>query len=304
MDIGRIERAWSAGFFDGEGWAGTSGRGVFAQINQADPDGVPEVLLRFQRAVGVGRLGGPVLEEGKEPLYRWVVSSRADVMSAFEAIAPWLGEVKRNEFAETLGISGPASEWESVALDERTAWAAGLFDGEGWTGLEKHRSHKGRSVLAMAVTQASELAAPEVLVRLRDVLGGGHIYGPYRGARLPVYRWKQHVEGSIRASVVALSPYLNSRKRIQADNAIAVVDRQPKLGRGNPTWGAYKTHCVNGHEYATARIRPYRARKAGGTRRRNSKQCLACSREQAQARRDASGKIRSGAKPSSRSTRD
>src|SRR5437588_5783194 len=140
MDGDRLERAWAAGFFDGEGWAGTSGRGLFAQINQADPSGMPDVLGRFQRAVGVGRLGGPVLEQGKEPLYRWVASSRSDVTDAFAALAPWLGEVKRKEFEATLTIKGAASAWESAPMGERNAWAAGLFDGEGWTGLFEYSS--------------------------------------------------------------------------------------------------------------------------------------------------------------------
>jgi len=46
--------AWAAGFFDGEGWANRQRRGVNSRINQASLDGVPEVLMKFRRLVGVG----------------------------------------------------------------------------------------------------------------------------------------------------------------------------------------------------------------------------------------------------------
>ncbi|HKY52348.1 MAG TPA: hypothetical protein VJP45_13910, partial [Candidatus Limnocylindria bacterium] len=72
----RHELAWAAGFFDGEGWANRSGRGVQARINQGGDDGMPAVLLKFQRIVGVGRLKGPQIEAGKQDLYWWEATSR------------------------------------------------------------------------------------------------------------------------------------------------------------------------------------------------------------------------------------
>ena len=75
----RHELAWAAGFFDGEGWANRTVRGVQARINQADPDGVPAVLVKFQRIVGVGRIAGSEVKERKVDLYQWVVSSRAQI---------------------------------------------------------------------------------------------------------------------------------------------------------------------------------------------------------------------------------
>ena len=63
--------AWAAGFFDGEGWVNRKKRGVQSRINQAGLDGVPEVLVKFRRIVGVGRIKGPVIVEGRQPLYYW-----------------------------------------------------------------------------------------------------------------------------------------------------------------------------------------------------------------------------------------
>src|SRR5437867_13383764 len=105
----RFELAWAAGFFDGEGWAnavaqeGRKTKQPQARINQADPNGVPEVLLRFQRAVGgLGRIGGPYVMEGRDDLYWWQISSRADVELLHHLLLPWLGQVKLREFAVAL----------------------------------------------------------------------------------------------------------------------------------------------------------------------------------------------------------
>src|SRR5258705_9657713 len=108
----RHELAWAAGFFDGEGWANRSGRGVQARINQSDNAGMPDVLTRFQRVIGVGRVHGPVREEGRRDLYYWDATSRGDVETVAKAIWPCLGDVKRAEFASALGHV-PISEVEA-----------------------------------------------------------------------------------------------------------------------------------------------------------------------------------------------
>lgn len=97
----RTELAWAAGFWDGEGsaWrsqpAGRNTAQPCARINQSSTGGIPEVLIRFQRAVGLGTVKGPDIEEGKEPLYRWVASSRSDILTTFDVLLPWLGPVKQ-----------------------------------------------------------------------------------------------------------------------------------------------------------------------------------------------------------------
>src|SRR3989442_13381260 len=100
----RHDLAWAAGFFDGEGWASFQARACRAQINQADPHGIPEVLVKFQRIVGVGRITGPDVRDGKIDLYHWIVSSRADVARVADLIGPWLGPVKRAELERALGL--------------------------------------------------------------------------------------------------------------------------------------------------------------------------------------------------------
>jgi hypothetical protein len=86
------------------------------------------------------------------------------------------------------------------------------------------------------------------------------------------------------AAMHALAPRLGSVKTLQARRALRVVVGQAVLPRGRPEWGSHKTHCIHGHEYASARVRPYVSRGVG-TQRRENKQCLVCAREQARARR-------------------
>src|SRR3981081_4116025 len=138
----RHELAWAAGFFDGEGWANRSGRGVQSRINQAGPEGMPGVLLKFHRIVGVGRLKGPQLKEGKQDLYWWEATSHTDVAGVAELIGPWLCPTKRAQFARATDGSLPPEAWPGT-MSEEQAWAGGFFDAEGCTHLEKARSAGG-----------------------------------------------------------------------------------------------------------------------------------------------------------------
>jgi hypothetical protein len=286
----RHELAWAAGFFDGEGWANAVGqtgrrtRQPQAQINQSDNDAIPVALERFNRAVGVGRIGGPECKPGRMDRYWWIASSRSDVNRVAALLDPWLGDVKRREFDDAVGprqrdFSPPheSAEW--------IAWAAGLYDGEGCSCLLDHRTHAGYKVPELSVTQSSAEGEPEVLVRFRDVVNAGHIDGPIDQPKpwLPVYRWKCGALHDVRVVLETIWPWLGPIKRAQAQVMLKVLDGQPVLPRGNPAWGNRKTHCVNGHEYTAARIRPYVPRSAG-KQRRDSQQCLVCARDAARER--------------------
>lgn len=281
----RLERAWAAGFFDGEGWAAAvvqRGRRTaqpMAQINQGGPAGVPEVLVRFRNAVGVGTISGPEVEPGKEDLYRWTVSSRGDVTQTWRSIEPWLCSTKAGQLTTALGAAESCRERGTA--QEELAWAAGFFDGEGSTYLVPHRKHADRYYVESAITQLAAGPPCEELERFSAAVGGlGRIYGPYvqDGALELVFRWKAVADGIAAAVLRHIWTWLGTRKRRQAEAALSVVAAQQPLPRGNPAWGNRRTHCVHGHEYATARIRPFKPRK-GGTERRASKQCLACVRE-------------------------
>jgi len=288
----RYDLAWAAGFFDGEGWANAVGaegrrtRQPQARVNQADPNGVPAVLLRFQAALGgLGRIGGPYLHEGRQDLYSWYVSSRGDVEILHHLLVPWLGQVKLLEFGTALERAS-ASSRVCVATDEWRAWASGLYDGEGSTYLTNHRTHVGYRTAEARITQSSGGGAPEVLGRFLAVVGVGRVYGPYRQSvgNLDVYRWNASARADVETCLSTLWPSLGPVKRAQAEAVFAVTRSQAVLPRGREEWGRYKTHCINGHEYATARVRPY-ASRGRGIEPRDSHQCLQCAREQARERR-------------------
>jgi hypothetical protein len=281
----RHELAWAAGFFDGEGWtAKNKTRGVQSRINQSDDDGVPAVLVRFQRIVGRGRIHGPVREEGRQDLYYWDASSRGDVEAVANAFWPWLGDVKRGAFAVALG-GVPNSAHQTLSETELLAWAGGLYDGEGSASVSPHRTHVGHFSPEVAVTQ-SGTTRPRVLERLRDVVGCGRIYGPYtqEGATLSVFRWKAAALGDVEHSLYRLAPWIGPVKGEQARRVSRTLVEQGRLLRGNPAWGNRKTHCVNGHEYATGRIRPYVSRGRAVPQRENHS-CLVCLRDYVRERR-------------------
>jgi len=279
------ELAWAAGFFDGDGWAafvtqrGRRNGNPRAQINQSSVDGVPEALIRFREAVGVGRVLGPKIVEGREPLYWWVASSRGDVRTTGESIGPWLSSQKRAQFMRAVGLHVDRPPLSSFA------WAAGLFDAEGSTSLSDRSARAGYKAIESAVTQGGAVI-PEELVRFMDCVALGRVNGPYEqvGANEPVYRWRIHTIDEVRRMLHVLLPWLGEVKRRQAVRAIAIVDAQPALHRGRVEWGSHKTHCIHGHEYARGRIRPYVSRGVG-IQRRDNKQCLVCAREQARAKR-------------------
>jgi hypothetical protein len=232
--------AWAAGFFDGEGWANRKERGVQSRINQADPKGVPEVLLKFQRIVGVGRIKGPMTEEGKQPLYYWEATSRPDIGRVGELIGPWLCSVERIQFEATLGTSLATPAWPG-SRSEELAWAGGFFDGEGSTYLEKHRTHAGYCVPVLNVTQSSDAGIAPTLLRFRSAVGNrGRISGPRqdRPDQTPYRRWRAWARRDVELIVHQLSPFIGPVKRAQAIAAISVAHSQPDLPRGNPAFGA------------------------------------------------------------------
>ena len=283
------DSAWAAGFFDGEGWANRSGRGVQARINQASLDGTPEVLTKFQRIVGVGRIQGPLILEDRQPLYWWIATSKPDLTHVADLIAPWLCPVKRAEFERTLRVTLPSIAWPG-SMSEELAWAGGFFDGEGSTCLDKHRTHANFFVPVLDVPQAAaEGIAPE-LVRLQTAIGFGTISGirkskpPWK----PYRRWRVFTVDKVFRALHMLWPFIGSVKREQARRAMQVVLAQPDLVRGNPAFGvAGARFCLRGHDKCNARVRPFKGRGTNEEDPMNHlRQCMTCVREDARAKRN------------------
>jgi hypothetical protein len=282
--------AWAAGFFDGEGWANRKKRGVQARINQAGPNGIPEVLVKFQRIVGVGRIKGPVIVDGKQPLYYWEATSRADLMQVAERIGPWLCPVKRAEFERTLGGPVPSQIWPG-SMSEELAWAGGFFDGEGSTYLEKHRSHPGYFAARLHVTQSGWGGVAPELLRFKSAIGDiGRISGASKDKQnhKPYRRWRAYAEGEVQLGIHLLLPFIGRVKRQQALAVMGLIHSQACLPRGNPAFGiAGARYCLRGHDKWNARLRPFKGRGKNEEDPLNHlRQCLTCVREAARARRN------------------
>jgi hypothetical protein len=290
----RHELAWAAGFFDGEGWAAKNKtRGVQARINQAGPHGMPAVLLKFQQVVGVGRLKGPHVEEGRLDLYWWQVTSRPDVGHVADLIGPWLCPAKRAEFERALGRTLAPAIWPSAVVEE-LAWAGGYFDGEGSTYLEKHRTHANYCVPRLYVPQSSEVGIAPELIRLKSALVDiGTISGVRPGKRnwKPHRRWRVCRLAAVQLGLHLLWPFIGEVKRSQARLVMQVIHAQPDLPRGNPAFGvAGARYCLNGHDKWNARVRPFKGRgKNQEDPNLHLRQCLACLRIDARARRTRRG---------------
>jgi hypothetical protein len=247
---------------------------------------VPEVLTKFQRIVGVGRIKGPVIVEGKLPLYYWEATSRPDLNIVADLIGPWLCPIKRGEFERALERSLGQTVWPG-SMSEELAWAAGFFDGEGSTYLEKHRTRADHFYPVMYVPQTADIGTAPELLRFRAALGLGNISGVCRPKppRRPYRRWRAVTPAKVQLALHLLWPFIGDIKRAQARKTMQVIHRQPDLMRGNPAFGVAGTrYCLRGHDKWNARIRPYksRGRNNGPNDRR---QCLECLREDASRRR-------------------
>lgn len=122
------QRAWAAGFFDGEGcFSGVmrSGRSTVrpvATISQVDR----EVLDRF---CGIVACGGvyEMIGRWKNPrqrfFYVWRISARADFDHVVEVLWPWLGTIKREAALKVLQSAGLSQSGH--AESRRTRCCAG-----------------------------------------------------------------------------------------------------------------------------------------------------------------------------------
>lgn len=100
----RVALAWAAGFFDAEGCFSSTPRvGVCASITQTDR----EVLERFRRAVGIGKIYGPYRtphtdDYVRKPHYFFRAHGNERVQAILAMLWPWLGTTKRQQAIDRL----------------------------------------------------------------------------------------------------------------------------------------------------------------------------------------------------------
>lgn len=95
----REERAWAAGFFDGEGSTHVQLPYYLTVALGQSGDGGHDNLERFKRAVGVGVITGPYQGNlpGRQPRWYYAAKGQFDARQVLDALWPWLGDVKRRQ---------------------------------------------------------------------------------------------------------------------------------------------------------------------------------------------------------------
>lgn len=109
-----IEVAWAAGFFEGEGTVGVGTdprtgrcRAINMEIPQSSAAGLPDVLLRFHRIVGVGNVTGPHEPRSpwsRLPQYRWRSGALEDVEYVAALLWSRLGPTRRKQFETSIHL--------------------------------------------------------------------------------------------------------------------------------------------------------------------------------------------------------
>lgn len=103
-DTNKLDLAWAAGFYDGEGSVScTSNNGkpftrVQLSIGQKnDGEEIAEVLLRFQRAVGLGNIYRKTAAIREIDQHQFLISKFQDVKDCLRLLWPYLSTIKKHQ---------------------------------------------------------------------------------------------------------------------------------------------------------------------------------------------------------------
>jgi len=227
--------AWAAGLFDGEGSTSTyvpkgktRPRRQMAVSQGGLPGHLPAVLTRFKGIVGVGNVTGPY----RDGLYYWKATRKDAVDFVGALLWPYLGGVKRKQFAAAAGRMNralPGSLEDVCDREFESAWAAGLFDGEGTFGAyASARAKPSWRGVSMEIPQASADGVPEALPRFRAAVGVGSVTGPRMvpspWTRLPQYRWQASGRHVCSAAIKVIWPWLGEVRRAEMRAAMEHLD--------------------------------------------------------------------------------
>lgn len=106
MTTWREELSWAAGFFDGEGHVGFSRKARRLDLRLSMTQTDRAVLDRFQRATGLGRVGGPFLRSYRNPnendIYAYQIARFEHVQAIVAMLWAFLSPVKRGQAKQAL----------------------------------------------------------------------------------------------------------------------------------------------------------------------------------------------------------
>lgn len=104
---------------------------------------------------------------------------------------------------------------------QELAWASGLYDGEGHTGLHKNGKAASKKVIMQIL-----MTDPEVVDRFHRAIGNlgyFHTQSPRAKTpdRKPVYKWATQCFEGVQQVAILLWPYLSNPKKTQIKNVLA-----------------------------------------------------------------------------------
>ncbi len=113
-------------------------------------------------------------------------------------------------------------------IKEETAWAAGLFEGEGCISSRhtkrKHRRDRG-------LVARLKMTDEDVVMHFFDVVRIGNVTGPYRKkGRKPVWIWQAGSYGAVRDLIHKFGPWLHQRRTTRFEQHIKDYE----------SWGGYR----------------------------------------------------------------
>jgi hypothetical protein len=108
----QLELAWAAGFFDGEGCTMVKRKRGNAAVNLIVAQKTPEMLERFQAAVGGGYIYHNPRAQGAP--YNWQATSQPVARQVLDLLWPYLGSIKQAQaercFAQSTWHDGHRSQ--------------------------------------------------------------------------------------------------------------------------------------------------------------------------------------------------
>lgn len=139
------------------------------------------------------------------------------------------------------------------------AWLAGLFEGEGSVSI----SYGNCAQVRIGMTDKDVIETVHRLYPTRSMR-----YVERKGRRKTMYIWQVSNRDGVRAFLAGVLPYLHSRRRARALEALDVLKMNPGAKRD-------RTHCIRGHPLfgENLYVTPYGAR-----------QCITCRKARDQKR--------------------
>lgn len=110
-------------------------------------------------------------------------------------------------------------------MNNRLAWATGIFEGEGTMGVYPWGGKN--TIVVMQVMMSDE----DVLLRFAEAVGAGAVNGPfnYKNSVKPIYRWRLNRQKDIHDLLTAMLPLLGERRTAKARDVLDWIESRPRF---------------------------------------------------------------------------